>query len=85
MSFEKMKTITLMCCLPDLASVNIKDRLLELEKWTKVEVPSIEKMKESLEMYPISASMLYAEDKELTNYFTEVYEFSKNNILLRMF
>ena len=85
MSFKKMKTITLMCCLPDLASVNIKDRLLELENWTKMEVPSIENMKESLEMYPISASMLYAEDKELTNHFTEVYEFSKNNTLLRMF
>jgi len=85
MSLEKIKTITLMCCLPDLASVNIKDRLLELEKWTTVEIPPVQKMKESLEMYPISASRLYAEEKELTNLFTGVYELVKNGILLRLF
>ena len=84
MSFEKTKTITLMCCLPDTASVNIKDRLLELEKWTRVETPPIQKMKESLERYPISSSELYAEEKELTNLFTESYERVKNGILLRL-
>jgi len=91
MSFKntkmEIKTITLMCCLPDSASVNIKDRLLELEKWTKAEAPSIEKMEKALEMYPISSSRLYAEDKgkRLTNHFTEVYELVKNGIMMRMF
>ena len=80
------QTITLMCCLPDSASVNIKDRLLEIESWTKAEVPPIEKMKEALLKYPISSSVLYTEDKgkELTNLFTEVYEFKKGNVLFQM-
>ena len=82
----KTKTITLMCCLPDLASVNIKDRLLEMENWTQAEVPPIDKMKEALLKYPVSTSVLYTEDKgrELTNLFTEVYELKKGNVLFQM-
>ncbi|WP_316558387.1 D-aminoacyl-tRNA deacylase [Methanimicrococcus hongohii] len=82
----KTKIITLMCCLPDLASVNIKDRLLELESWTKSELPPVEKMKEGLLKYPVTSSVLYTEDKgkELSNLFTEVYELKKGDILLRM-
>ena len=87
MSSKIIKTITLMCCLPDLASVNIKDRLLELEKWTRVETPPMEKMTEALAMYPISTSALYSEseEKKFTNLFTEVYELARNGILFRMF
>ncbi len=75
-----------MCCLPDLASVNIKDRLLEMESWTKRETPPVEKMKEALNKYPLSTSVLYAEDKgkELSNLFTGVYELEKGNVLFRM-
>ncbi|WNY28156.1 hypothetical protein MmiEs2_03380 [Methanimicrococcus stummii] len=82
----KTKIITLMCCLPDLASVNIKDRLLESENWTKADVPPIEKMKDALLKYPISTSVLYTEDKgkELSNLFTEVYELTKGDTLFRM-
>jgi len=83
----KSKTITLMCCLPDSASVNIKDRLLEKESWTKIKTPPADKMKDALEMYPVTTSVLYPEEKgkELSNLFTEVYELSKNDILFRMF
>jgi Uncharacterized protein conserved in archaea len=86
-TITKTKTITLMCCLPDLASVNIKDRLLELEKWTKAETPPIEKMNEALLKYPLSSSVLYTEDKgkEMTNLFTEVHELRKGNVLFQMF
>lgn len=82
----KTKIITLMCCLPDLASVNIKDRLLEMESWTKKETPPVEKMKEALEKYPLSTSVLYTEDKgkELSNLFTDVYELEKENTLFRL-
>lgn len=82
-----IKTITLMCCLPDAASVNIKDRLLESDAWTKKDVPPIEKMKEALEKYPISSSVLYTEDRgrELSNLFTEIYELQKGETLFRMF
>lgn len=79
------KIITLMCCLPDLASVNIKDRLLEKEPWTKAGTPPAGKMKEALEAYPVTASALYPEEKELSNLFTEVYELAKNDVLFRMF
>lgn len=83
----KTKNITLMCCLPDLASVNIKDRLLEKENWTRVKTPPVDKMKEPLAKYPVTTSVLYTEDKgkELTNLFTEVYELAKNDILFRLF
>ncbi|MDV0444943.1 hypothetical protein MmiAt1_04930 [Methanimicrococcus sp. At1] len=83
----KTKTITLMCCLPDLASVNIKDRLLELESWEKADLPPAEKMKEALEKYKITTSVLYTEDKgkELSNLFTEIYELQRGDTLLRMF
>lgn len=78
--------ITLMCCLPDLASVNIKDRLLELETWEQIDVPPVEKMKEALLKYQITSSVLYTEDKgkELSNLFTEIYELQKNEVLFRM-
>jgi len=76
-----------MCCLPDSASVNIKDRLLEKESWTKAETPPADKMKEALALYPVTVSALYKEEKgkELSNLFTEVYELAKNGILFRMF
>lgn len=82
----KTKMITLMCCLQDSASVNIKNRLLELDNWILAETPPIEKMKEALDKYPFSAPVSYAEDKgkELSNLFTDVYELEKENVFFRM-
>ncbi|MDR2944849.1 MAG: D-aminoacyl-tRNA deacylase [Methanosarcinales archaeon] len=82
----KTKIITLMCSLPDSAGVNIKDRLLETEAWTKKETPPIEKMKEALNRYPFSIPALYAEEKgkELSNLFTEIYELEIGKTLFRL-
>lgn len=78
------KIIILICSLPDSASVNMKDRLLETESWVKKEIPSVEKMNEALEKYPIFIPEKFTEEKRFSNRLTDIYELEKEKTLFQL-
>lgn len=49
----KTKT-TLICSLPDQASVNIAEHILEIGPWKEAALPPADKMNEALSLYPIT-------------------------------
>lgn len=45
--------ITIVCSLPDPASVNIANHILDLAEWEETELPSEEDMKKALDAFPL--------------------------------